>query len=86
MISICLQREYQSNHNTVGKIIVLDGPIQVFEAYTLERPWVDNERMVSCVPAGMYEMRYEYSPKFNRNLWELKDVPNRSEIKFHAAN
>ena len=28
----------------------------------------------------------EYSPKFNEMLWELKDVPGRSECKFHTAN
>ena len=35
---------------------------------------------------GEYKCVYEYSPRFERNLWELKDVPNRSECKFHASN
>lgn len=54
--------------------------------WTLERPWKDNEPQTSCVPLGRYPMRLEHSPAFNRLLWELKDVPGRSEIKIHPAN
>lgn len=35
------------------------------------------------VKAGKYKMVYEYSPRFKKNLWELKDVPGRTEIKIH---
>ncbi len=35
------------------------------------------------VKAGKYKMVYEYSPRFKKELWELKDVPNRTEIKIH---
>jgi len=31
-------------------------------------------------------MRLEWSPSFQNNLWELKEVPDRSEVKIHAAN
>jgi hypothetical protein len=37
-------------------------------------------------PDGTYSIEYEKSPKFSRNLWELKNVPNRSEIKIHVGN
>ena len=52
----------------------------------MERGWLDNLRNISCVPKGHYTLIYEYSPKFDRELWELKNVPNRAECKFHAAN
>jgi len=35
------------------------------------------------VKEGRYKIMYEYSPKFKRELWELKNVPNRTEIKIH---
>lgn len=57
-----------------------------FSACSLERGWVDNEPNVSCVPLGEYHLVYEHSPRFDRKLWELKDVPNRTECKFHASN
>lgn len=35
------------------------------------------------IAPGMYEIEYEYSPKFKEYLWEFKNIKNRSEIKFH---
>lgn len=61
------------------------GVIQYIGA-TLERGWRNNQKQVSCVPEGEYPLRLEYSPRFDQDLWELYDVPNRSECKFHAAN
>ena len=55
-------------------------------ACSLERGWRNNQNNVSCVPEGTYDLKLEWSPRFNKNLWELYGVPNRSECKFHAAN
>jgi len=35
---------------------------------------------------GNYTLIYEYSPKFNKNLWELYGTDGRTEIKFHQGN
>ena len=53
---------------------------------SLERGWKDNQKRVSCVPEGTYPLKLEHSNRFKKDLWELYDVPNRSECKFHAAN
>ena len=53
---------------------------------TLELPWLNNHPQTSCVPAGTYAVEREYSPHFDRDLWELKGVPDRSECKIHPAN
>lgn len=58
----------------------------IFQAPCIERGWLDNKRNISCVPEGCYPLVLEFSPKFNQKLWELKEVPNRAECKFHAAN
>ncbi|OAB79753.1 DUF5675 family protein [Cochleicola gelatinilyticus] len=58
----------------------------LFAGICMERGWVDNKKMVSCIPVGLYEIRLEKSPRFNRLLWEVYGVENRSECKFHAAN
>jgi hypothetical protein len=44
------------------------------------------ENLLHLCPEGKYIIRYEFSPKFNRNLWELYGVSKRSEIKFHIGN
>jgi len=62
-----------------------DGSVD-YVGKTLERGWRDNKSRVSCVPAGVYSLKLEHSPRFKKKLWELYGVPNRSECKFHAAN
>lgn len=57
-----------------------------FKCKTVERPWLNNKKLVSCIPIGTYTAKWEYSPKFKMHLWELKGVPGRDETKFHAAN
>ena len=44
------------------------------------------ENLLHLAPEGKYLMRYEYSPKFKRNLWELYGISKRSEIKFHMGS
>lgn len=44
------------------------------------------ERTSKLFPAGEYRMVYEHSNKFKRQLWELKGIPGRAEIKIHNAN
>lgn len=54
-------------------------------AYTIELPWKQNEKRVSCIPEGKYFIRKRYSTKYKWHL-EVVDVPNRSLILFHPAN
>ena len=52
---------------------------------TLEDRWFDNERLISCIPAGKYKIRLHDSPKFDR-VYQVCDVPERSHILIHAGN
>ena len=54
-------------------------------ALTLERPWRDNQRSISCIPRGRYTAKRHISPKFGETFW-LQDVPGRSEILLHKGN
>ncbi|KDN56710.1 DUF5675 family protein [Flavobacterium seoulense] len=56
-----------------------------FICYTIELPWKNNEKRVSCIPEGKYFIRKRYSQKFKWHL-EVVDVKNRSLILFHPAN
>lgn len=64
-------------------MLVIDG---VPSFITLELPFLANKPQVSCVPEGKYRCVKEYSPKLAAETFELKDVPGRSEIKFHWGN
>ena len=46
----------------------------------------NNQKKISAVKPGTYPVVLEFSPAFKMNLWELKNVPNRSESKIHIAN
>ena len=53
--------------------------------FTIELPWKNNEKRVSCIPEGKYLIRKRFSQKFQWHL-EIEGVENRSLILFHPAN
>lgn len=65
---------------TLGRLTYGD-----LKCFTLELPWLDNQRNISCIPAGIYVYTTYDSPKHGRVLF-LHDVPNRSFIEIHAGN
>ena len=76
-----LLRVGQSNRGTFGVIRYGQIPFVL----TLERPWVNNEKDVSCIPAGPYKCRRVRSPKFG-DTYEICDVPNRTHVLLHKGN
>jgi hypothetical protein len=53
--------------------------------FTIELPWVGNQRNISCIPEGRYELKKRFVQKFGLHLL-LVDVPDRSWILIHPAN
>jgi len=78
---LTLKRVSLDAQGTYGVLIDGTRPFAV----TLERPWLNNERSVSCIPAGQYVCRRVQSPKFG-NAFEVTGVPERSHIVFHKGN
>jgi hypothetical protein len=67
----------------------------LYECATLELPWRENARRVSCVPAGVYLFKLRTdSPKHGKvyEEWddpetpEREDVLDRDNVQIHAAN
>ena len=54
-------------------------------AYTLERPWRNNQQNVSSIPAGTYPAFVRYDKKDHWRL-QLQNVPNRTGIQIHMGN
>lgn len=71
---------------TLGSAKLYVNGILKYSFLTVELPWRDNRVKVSCIPTGIYEAVKEHSPKFERDLIELKGVVGRSEVKIHPAN
>lgn len=62
-----------------------------FQCYTLELPWKDNQKDISCIPLGNYVCSkvknvYTRHGSLIPVTFEIKDVPNRSGVLFHAGN
>ena len=56
-----------------------------FICHTIELPWKNNERTISCIPEGRYELISRTSDKFKQH-YKLLDVVNRTFILIHPAN
>ena len=83
---VILQRVWMDENQSTGSLIVLDKFRQpIYISPCIERGDRNNKKNVSNVPTGTYPLVWEKSPKFGM-VWELKDVPNRSECKIHTAN
>lgn len=83
---IIINRKTYSENQVLGIGIVVDAnDIELFNFVTIELPWLENKRRISCIPAGVYSAIKHNSPKFGQTLW-LQEVPNRSEILIHSAN
>ena len=56
-----------------------------FLCHTIELPWKDNKRSISCIPEGIYEIVPRFSEKLKNHLL-IKDVRDRNLILVHPAN
>ena len=81
-----LIRDIDTGNETLGRLYCDDE----WMCYTIERPWKDNERRVSCIPEGTYSL---FTKEYGR-FWEKYKFPipilggtsPRSEILIHPAN
>jgi hypothetical protein len=57
---------------------------------TLENPWRNNQRNISCIPTGLYLCKRHDSPKFGETfkVFDLqgREPAGRSQILFHVGN
>jgi hypothetical protein len=83
MIKLKLTRFSMTDKFTLG--ILSDKSNGQYIAVTLENPWLDNARDISCVPAGRYTCVPVNSSKFGQTH-KLMNVKDRDGILFHAGN
>lgn len=53
---------------------------------SLEPPWLENRRGVSCIPPGVYELALTLSTRFGREMPRVIGVPGRTGILFHGGD
>lgn len=77
-------REYLPEQ-TKGKLFVMNGCDKLLELVSLELPWKDNKKIISCILPGDYDLVKITRPNGD-TAFLVKDVPGRSEILIHIAN
>lgn len=80
-MEITLTRTDQLFDGTFGKL-----QLPSFSLFTLEDDWKDNEPQFSCIPAGRYPLRRRWSNKHKQEVFEVMNVPGRSNIEIHPGN
>lgn len=81
MKTLTLKRIAENKDGMFGVLIDWDTPF----ALTLEPQWLNNEPMLSCIPAGEYICKRVISLKFGE-VFKIIGVTNRSDILFHKGN
>lgn len=86
MLGLEIHRIYQTEELTLGIFFLNEKPSFI----SLELPWKNNESQVSCIPIGEYLcVRRKASANITADIgeaFEIKSVPNRSDILIHVAN
>tara|TARA_R100001594_G_scaffold35736_1_gene65264 strand:+ start:8526 stop:8933 length:408 start_codon:yes stop_codon:yes gene_type:complete len=82
--NLLLIRDTFTDKSTLGKLY-FNGE---FYGHTLELPWKDNEKRVSCIPKGVYEVkkRHTEESKYKYEHLHILDVENRELILLHIGN
>ena len=84
-INLLIIRDMFTEESTIGELF-LNGERM---CDTLELPYKDNQRNISCIPAGEYKVRLRLPRESaTRDYLHLlvKDVPNRDYVLFHRGN
>ena len=85
IINLLLIRDTFSKESTIGELF-LNGERM---CDTLENPYINNEKNISCIPEGVYKVRLRLARESaTRDYLHLliQDVPNRKWILVHRGN
>lgn len=86
MNKVPLLREKETEKETTGIIVFKEENNLVHTLYTLELPWRNNKKKISCIPKGTYDVIYTYSQKLKIWSYEILNVKGRSGIRIHSMN
>jgi len=87
MISILVTRNELSEIQTIGRLDVVNGDVELFSCMTLELAWNNNLRQISCIPYGEYNCeKKEATAAIPYQHVTVLNVRDRSGIAIHKAN
>lgn len=85
-MNIDLVRDAYFKFGTYGHIVYSPKPPEILHTwYTVERPWLGNQHIISCIPLGTYRVSKYLSPHLGYEVW-LLEVSGRDKIEVHIAD
>lgn len=79
--ALVLERFCYADTATFGRLTVEGRTL-----YTVERPWLENQPRVSCIPEGLFRCKPRRFFRGGYDAVEVCNVPGRSHILFHRGN
>jgi len=79
-----LSRRY-GEKQTTGCLYLFQEDRAILSVKTLELPYLENQKNISCIPCGTYDVELIHSLRFG-DSFHVKDVPEREGILIHKGN
>lgn len=80
-----LTRKEMESKQTLGDLEISESENTIFNCKTVELPWLNNQRNISCIPVGTYTVVKRTSEKYGTHF-QILNVPDRAMILIHAGN
>jgi hypothetical protein len=74
--------EWSDDNATEGELLI-DGN---FAGFTLEPPRLDPPEKPRAIPCGTYDLTWAFSPKHNRDVPLVENVPGFEGVEIHIGN
>lgn len=83
-MKITVKRTFKGPEYTIGKLYIDDN----YYCDTLEDTIRSGEKIYgkTAIPAGEYKVKKTYSPRFEKKLPEILNVPGFTGVRIHAGN
>lgn len=83
-MKLIMSRTYTPKE-TRSTMFLMDGEKKLFECKAIELPNLNNQKEISCIPEGSYDVTKIVSDKFGKSFL-LQNVPNRTAVMIHKGN
>lgn len=84
-MNVIINRFIDNGVQTLGELTVIKDLNMLYRCKTLELPWKNNAKKVSCIPKGEYTVVKRTSTKYGKHF-HVTNVRNRDFILIHHGN
>ena len=83
---MAIVRQQRNEKQTLGRGVIFgEDYTELLTFHTLELPWKENKRRISCIPADTYTVKKRWSEKYGWHL-HITNVKGRTWILMHFGN